>query len=120
MFYKNKIKIIPDNIEKLLTPISLAYWIMDDGGITTYKQTVLHTRAFCKKEVLFIVEILNKNFKLEARIEEKKKDQWIIYIPVKQKIKLKDIVGPIYMKVCYIKYNNMFYNLNNLTLFIIK
>ena len=53
-------------------------------------------------------------------MKRKKKDQWIIYIPVKQKIKLKDIVGPIYMKVCYIKYNNMFYNLNNLTLFIIK
>ena len=47
-------------------------------------------------------------------MKRKKKDQWIIYIPVKQKIKLKDIVGPIYMKVCYIKYNNMFYNLNNL------
>jgi hypothetical protein len=39
------------------------------------------------------MEILKKNFSLETRIEEKKKDQWVIYIPVKQKVKLKDIVG---------------------------
>jgi hypothetical protein len=44
------------------------------------------------------MEILKKNFNLETIIEEKKKDQWIIYIPVKQKVKLKDIVGP-YMHV---------------------
>lgn len=94
IFYKNKVKIIPKNLDELLTPIGLAYLIMDDGSITTHKQTVLHTRSFSKKEVLFIMEILKKNFSLETRIEEKKKDQWIIYIPVKQKIKLKDIVGP--------------------------
>ena len=94
MFYKNKVKIIPENLDKLLTPIGLAYWIMDDGSITAHKQTVLHTRSFYKKEVLFIMEILEKNFSLKTRIEEKKKNQWIIYIPVKQKVKLKDIVGP--------------------------
>jgi len=64
MFYKNKVNIIPENLDKLLTPIGLAYWILDVGSITTYKQTVLHTRSFCKKEVLFIMEILKKNFDL--------------------------------------------------------
>ncbi len=61
IFYKNKVKIIPENLDKLLTPIGLAYWIMDDEGITLHKQTVLYT---CKKEVLFIMEILKKNFDL--------------------------------------------------------
>lgn len=32
MFYKDKVKIIHYNLDKLLTAISLAYWIMDDGG----------------------------------------------------------------------------------------
>ena len=64
---------------------------MDDGGITVHKQTVLHTRAFSKKEVM---EVLEKKFSLKTRFEEKEKNQWIIYIPLKQKIKLKDIVGP--------------------------
>lgn len=29
---KKRIKIIPNNINELLTPIGLAYWIMDDGN----------------------------------------------------------------------------------------
>jgi hypothetical protein len=57
MFYKNKVKIIPENLDKLLTLIGLAYWILDDGSIITYKQIVLQTRSFCKKEVLFIMKI---------------------------------------------------------------
>ena len=46
IFYKDKVKIIPKNLDKLLTPISLAYWIMDDGSKSSYGQTVLHTRSF--------------------------------------------------------------------------
>lgn len=32
LFYKDKIKVIPRNLDKLLTARGLAYWIMDDGG----------------------------------------------------------------------------------------
>ena len=32
LFYKDNIKVIPINLEKLLTARGLAYWIMDDGG----------------------------------------------------------------------------------------
>lgn len=60
---------------------------MDDGDIITYKQTILQTRAFSKKEIIYIMEVLEKNFSLKTRFEEKEKN--LIYIPVKQKIKLK-------------------------------
>lgn len=93
IFYKNKVKIIPNNLDKLLTPIGLAYWIMDDGGKSYYGQTVLHTRSFSKKDIEYIQSILKKNFGLITRIEEKKLNQWVIYIPIKQDVKLKDIVG---------------------------
>ena len=58
LFYKDKIKIIPYNFDELLTPVGLAYLIMDDGGKTFYNQTVLHTRAFSKTEVLYIMKVL--------------------------------------------------------------
>jgi len=67
---------------------------MDDGGKTKHNQTVIHTRSFSKEEVIYIQSVLKKNFELITRLEEKTQDQWIIYIPVRQKIKLKDIVGP--------------------------
>jgi hypothetical protein len=57
-------------------------------------QTIIHTRAFTLKEVEYIQEVLKKNFELSTRLEEKKQDQWVIYLPMRQKIRLKDIVGP--------------------------
>lgn len=73
LFYKDKVKIVLENLDVLLTPVGLAYWIMDDGGITVNKQTVLHTRFFSKKEVLYIIKVLEKNSDLKTRIEEKEK-----------------------------------------------
>ena len=94
LFYKDNIKVIPRNLEELLTARGLAYWIMDDGGKSVHNQTILHTRSFNKEEVEYLQTVLNKNFELRTRLEEKIEDQWVIYIPVRQKVKLKDIVGP--------------------------
>jgi len=94
LFYKDNIKVIPINLEELLTARGLAYWIMDDGGKSVHNQTILHTRSFNKEEVEYLQTVLNKNFELRTRLEEKIEDQWVIYIPVRQKVKLKDIVGP--------------------------
>ena len=46
LFYKDNVKIIPINLEELLTARGLAYFIMDDGGKSVYNQTILHTRFF--------------------------------------------------------------------------
>lgn len=35
LFYKNKVKVIPDNIYDLLTPVALAHWIMGDGQVAS-------------------------------------------------------------------------------------
>lgn len=51
---KDKIKIVPKILDELLTARGLAYWIMDDGGKSVYNQTILHTRAFSKEDVIFI------------------------------------------------------------------
>lgn len=67
---------------------------MDDGGKSVYNQTILHTRSFKLEDVKYIQSVLLKNFDINTRLEEKKKGQWVIYIPVRQKTKLKDIVGP--------------------------
>ena len=67
---------------------------MDDGGKSVYNQTILHTRSFSLDDVKYLQSVLFDNFGLKTRLEEKKKDQWVIFIPVRQKIRLKDIVGP--------------------------
>lgn len=96
LFYKDGKKIIPNNISELLTARGLAYFIMDDGGKSHYKQTILHTRFYTKSEVELLKETLFKNFGLTSRLEEKSKDQWILYIQVKQDVKhkLSNLVKP--------------------------
>lgn len=94
LFYKNNKKIVPKNIHELLTARGLAYWIMDDGGKSVYNQSILHTIAFSKEEILLLQNALKVCFNLTTRMEEKTKNQWIIYIQVRQKIPLKEIVKP--------------------------
>jgi hypothetical protein len=45
LFYLDGIKIVPKNISNFLTPISLAYWIMDDRNFTG-NGLKLYTNAF--------------------------------------------------------------------------
>lgn len=65
------IKILPDNIYDLITPISIAHWIMGDGyftGTTSY----ICTDNFTKNEVI----ILQKIFKDKFNIDVKLKTRW--------------------------------------------
>lgn len=48
-FYKNNKKIITKEILDLLTPISLAFWFMDDGSKSNERYS-LHTESFTKEE----------------------------------------------------------------------
>ncbi len=94
LFHPDKKKVIPRNLEELLTARGLAFLIMDDGGKSVHNQTILHTRSFSKEEVVYLQFVLERNFDLRTRLEEKKENQWVIYIPVRQKKSLKDIVAP--------------------------
>lgn len=94
LFYKNGTKIVPSNIEELLTPRVLAFWICDDGSRTVHKQTILHTRSYTLNEINLLQKALKNKFDLDTQKYEKESNQWIIIIPVKQSIKLKEIVLP--------------------------
>jgi hypothetical protein len=74
-------KRIPRNIGRFLTPISLAYWFMDNGSIKSNesKGTILHTHAFSLKEVELIIEALNRKFSIQAA-PRKQKEGYQIYI----------------------------------------
>ena len=61
LFFYNKIKCVPSNIEELLTNISLAYWIMSDGSWSGYG-IKLCTNNFTKSEVELLSKVLNPKF----------------------------------------------------------
>jgi hypothetical protein len=80
MFYNsNYFKIVPLNIENLLTPRGLAYWIMDDGSLKN-KGLHLNTYGFTNEGVLSLKHTLeNGEYSLKCYIRTHKKG-YRIYI----------------------------------------
>lgn len=62
LFYNSKnVKIVPSNIQNLLTPIGLAYWIMDDGSLQN-KGLHLNTYGFNHEDILILKRTLTNMF----------------------------------------------------------
>ena len=72
LFYKQGKKHVPSNIEEYLTPISLAFWIQDDGTFHIRdKILTLCTDAYSEQEVILLREVLIKKFNFKCRKERK-------------------------------------------------
>jgi hypothetical protein len=80
-FYIDGKKVIPINIDEMLTSVSLAYWIMDDGSFTG-SGLRLSTNAFSIEELERLIKVLDKNFGIKAsmNIQYKDKSQYTLYI----------------------------------------
>ena len=94
MFYKKGKKVISINIEKYITPLALAIWIMDDGGLPKPGLRIARN-SFKLEEVQFLVKILNNKYNLDCTIQELKDiGKYSIYIKGSSISKLRDIVLP--------------------------
>ena len=57
LFYPNGIKIIPQNIFELLSPIALAHLIMGDGSVKKYG-LILCTNSYSIQDVVLLMNVL--------------------------------------------------------------
>ena len=91
------IKVLPFNIEELLTPIALAHWIMGDGYFTD-GSLKLCTDNFTKDEVLRLIEVLYAKFGIKATINQRTNSngaiKWRIRISRLSMDKLISLVRP--------------------------
>jgi hypothetical protein len=92
LFYREDKKIVPDSIEKLLTPRALAVWIMDDG---CYAKPEFHinTQSFTLEEQNRLQEILKQKFGIVSVLRPDRK-QWRIAVKSKSTPSLFKIVEP--------------------------
>lgn len=82
LFYLEGKKRVPINISKYLSRVSLAYWIMDDGGFTG-TGIKLYTNAFKLEDIYLLIDALD--FGLKATINKTSIDkQYTIYISKSQ------------------------------------
>ena len=108
LFYStNKNKIVPLNIDKLLTPRGLAYWIMDDGSLQN-KGLHLNTYGFNSEDVLKLklcLENLFGNNSLKCSIHKHPKGQRI-YI-------WEESIGLLRDQISNFMHEDMLYKINS-------
>ncbi len=82
-----------------ISPLSLAYWFMDDGGLLSYnkdyvrKGLVFNTQGFTFQEVEILSQNLNKTYNLDTWVKENKKKP-IIAVSGKKYNRIRDIIYP--------------------------
>ena len=95
LFYEQRVKIIPPNIDKILvSPLSLAVWFMDDG----YKRNDcnalrLNTDLFTYEEQELLQKCLYANFGIISTIHRKGKT-YNLYIPERASKKFCELIRP--------------------------
>ena len=76
IFYKGKIKIIPENIEDILTPLGLAVWIMDDGSRD--KGCVrISSHSFSYPDHIRIQKCFEDKFAIKCNIQKAQDHHWL-------------------------------------------
>lgn len=77
LFYPEGKKTIPKNIGDLLEPLSLAYWICDDGTFSKDRAVVLYTNSFSLDEVNLLISVLTNKFNLKCTVNKNRGDYLI-------------------------------------------
>ena len=107
LFYNSdNLKIVPSNISQILSPISLAYWIMDDGSLQN-KGLHLNTYGFKEEDVLLLKQNLENMFgenSLKCSIHKHPKGQRI-YIWEESMVLLKNNISQYMHKDMLYKIN---------------
>jgi hypothetical protein len=95
MFYPKGKKIVPFNIEKLLTPLGLAYWICDDGTYCKkYKYIRIATNSYTLQEIDLLLGVLKTKFNLTCYAIQDRTG-YVITIAAKSVIYLQPTLKPL-------------------------
>ena len=96
-------KIVPLNIEQLLTNRGLTYWFMDDG-YKSLKGFYICTESFSLSEIELLVNVLINKFGLRSSYH-KTTNGYRIYIAARSQNKLTELIKPFLLEHFYYKLN---------------
>lgn len=90
-FYLNKVKVVPEDIYNLLTPLAFAYWIMGDGLGNFYKGLYLCTDSFTNYDIVRLMNVLLIRYQIKSNLV-KISGKSRIYIPSTESAKINSLV----------------------------
>lgn len=92
LWFINGRKVVPQSISDYLTPLTLAIWVMDSGVKSS--RGLIFISKFTYSDCLLIVQVLQKNLGLKAKIiNTGEPSQYNVYIPKESIIDLKNKVS---------------------------
>ncbi len=91
-FYDDRRKKIPSKLERWMSPLVLAVWLMDDGG-RDKGQLRLNTQSFSREENEALIRILEATLGISA-VLNRDKDLFRLRIPAASMPRLRHLVAP--------------------------
>ena len=91
-FYRDRRKIVPANIVELLSPETLAVWLMDDGA-ADYAGLTFQTHGFVVEEVELLAKAMRERYGLAVN-SRRNRQRWIIYVTARSMASLEALVMP--------------------------
>lgn len=92
-FYVGRVKSVPRDIASLMSPLSVAVWVMDDGA-ADYAGMTLQTHSFTLEGVRLLRAALDERFGLKTG-ERRNKGKTVIYVPAAGMSRLRELVEPL-------------------------
>lgn len=96
IFYnKERIKIVPKNLDIFMTPLTLAVWIQDDGNLNAGVNMRIATMNFTEYENYMLRDYLNQVFDLRSKVmgfRYKGKQYWQLTLNKENTQKLSDLI----------------------------
>ncbi len=95
LFYQNGKKVVPKLIAKLVTPLSLSVWFMDDGSLKSrfHRARIINTQCFSEMDLKRLQDMLAKKFGILTTLRNQKEGKQL-YIPSTEIEKFVSIVKP--------------------------
>ena len=91
-FYKDDVKVFPQDIEHIITKEMLAIWFMDDGSNVKTGFTI-STHCFKMSDQLRVVNLLKNKFSIAANVV-KDRTKYKIYIGSESRTAFVDLIKP--------------------------
>jgi hypothetical protein len=104
-FYQNGKKRIPPIIKKLMTPLSLAIWFLDDGSAKSskHRSLVIHSLGYTRTDLVLVQDAL-KRFGIESSLHKQRNGSLRLYVPSASSLILEQFVRPILREVPSLAY----------------
>ena len=104
-FYLERKKRMPPHIKRLLSPLSLAIWFLDDGSAKSsrHKSLVIHSLGYAHRELVLAQDALEK-LGVKSSTHKQRNGSFRLYFPYESAQVIERFVRPILVEVPSLAY----------------